>query len=214
MKCIMVLFIGAFVVISCRLRPAVDNFPDTKCRKWCATQKSADYKRDDYFTVECFGLSPAHASVCKGQCMVKRSESLPYDDDLPFASMIMEGDIRCHNKVLEAIGEGIKTGVCYGGNLTEEEGGRHPDPEKCQALQDEAEEECKKLPPDPASMDQMISNSYFVGGDNSPASGDNHFVLQCSGFAHAMECERRCEVKKLTGPLFRLSECPLHKKRM
>ncbi len=74
------------------------------------------------------------------------------DDSNILASVVIPGDRRCHNMFLEALDTGKKLGVC-GFNMN------NPDPEACQALKDQAKEECKNLPPDPSMMDQTVSGT-------------------------------------------------------
>ncbi len=68
------------------------------------------------------------------------------------ASVTIPGDIRCHNMFMEAYRLGRELGVC-GFDMN------NPDPEACQALKDQSQEECKKLPPDPSMMDQTVSGT-------------------------------------------------------
>ena len=71
------------------------------------------------------------------------------------ASVIMPGDIRCHNMIGEAFELGRELGVCFDGPLRingVRQPQTDPDPEACDALVDQAKEECKKLPPDPSMM--------------------------------------------------------------
>ena len=201
MRYIVMLLMGGFVILSCRLEPSA-GFPDKECRGWCATQKLfGDHKPDDYFVAKCIALSDVQVRKCEERCRVKaKFKSFSYIP--PYASMI-KGDIRCHHIVQEAIGRGIKMGLCYGGNLTKEEGGRHPYPEKCQALRDEAQKKCEKLPPDPRIdyLASFYSNSFndyyhYEGG---------YLTFECSGFPGAGKCEDQCEVRKLK----RLSSTPL-----
>ncbi len=71
------------------------------------------------------------------------------------------GDLRCYDMRGDAHELGKKQGVCYDGPFLK---GIHkaavdPDPEACQALIDQAKENCKKLPPDPSMMDQTVSGT-------------------------------------------------------
>ena len=85
------------------------------------------------------------------------------------ASVIMPGDIRCHNMISKAHALGKELGVCYNGpgiinGVIQDR--THPDPEACDALMDQAEEKCKKLPPDPSQMNQTVSGTtVFKDGE-------------------------------------------------
>ncbi len=74
----------------------------------------------------------------------------------------MPGDIRCHNMIGDAYALGRKMGYCFDGpgiidGVIQPQ--THPDIEACDALADQAEENCKKLPPDPSMMDQTVSGT-------------------------------------------------------
>ncbi len=90
------------------------------------------------------------------------------DDSNIKPSVIMPGDIRCHNMIGDAYALGKKLGYCYDGPLRingVRQAQTPPDPEACDALVDKAKEECKKLPPDPSMMDQTVSGTtVFKGG--------------------------------------------------
>ncbi len=78
------------------------------------------------------------------------------------ASVIIPGDLRCHNMRLKAYALGKKLGYCYDGPLRingVRQDQTHPDTEACYALADQADENCKKLPPDPSMMDQTVSGT-------------------------------------------------------
>ena len=79
----------------------------------------------------------------------------------PNASIMVDGDIRCHRLDIQALADGQKQGVCDDGSLTTGRKARHPDPEKCQALRDAAKKKCDALPPDPSMMNQKVSGSIF-----------------------------------------------------
>ncbi len=79
------------------------------------------------------------------------------------ASVIMPGDIRCHNMIGDAYALGRELGYCYNGTIHRINGvlpdKTDPNPEACDALVDQAKENCKKLPPDPSMMDQTVSGT-------------------------------------------------------
>ncbi len=105
---------------------------------------------------------PLYAS-CEDYC--NRSK---FDDSNIVASVIIPGDIRCHNMIGSAHALGQKLGYCYDGPLRingVRQDRTHPDSEACDALINKAEEDCKKLPPDPSMMDQTVSGTaVFKGG--------------------------------------------------
>ena len=80
-------------------------------------------------------------------------------------------DIRCKKIKKKAYVKGKQNGVCYNGP----EGGvqgKHPDPEKCQALLEEAERKCKALPPDPKSMKILSGTIIYKDGDPVSINGE------------------------------------------
>ena len=84
------------------------------------------------------------------------------DDSNIKASVIMPGDIRCYAMRGDAHRLGKKRGYCFDGPLFidgKEQPQTDPNPEACDALMDQAEEKCKKLPPDPSMMDQTVSGT-------------------------------------------------------
>ncbi len=105
---------------------------------------------------------PLYAS-CEDYC--NRSK---VNDSNIVASVIIPGDIRCHNMIEAAYALGRKLGYCFDGPLfigNVEQDQTHPDSEACYALADQAKENCKKLPPDPSQMDQTVSGTtVFKGG--------------------------------------------------
>lgn len=103
---------------------------------------------------------------CKPQSLVnhpfkscKEFCSPPGSD--PDASIMVDGDIRCHRLDIQTLAEGQKKGICDDGSLTTERKAKHPDPDKCQALRDAAKKKCDALTPDPSMMNQMVSGAVF-----------------------------------------------------
>ncbi len=104
------------------------------------------------FLITCFVLvsckfNKTFYASCEDYCNRSR-----VDDSNILASVIMPGDIRCHNMYMEAYRLGRKMDLC-GFDMND------PNPEACQALIDQAKENCKKLPPDPSMMDQTVSGT-------------------------------------------------------
>ncbi len=85
------------------------------------------------------------------------------------ASVVLPGDRRCRKIRGDAHELGRKQGVCFNGPLYingVRQPQTDPDPEACQALIDQAKENCKKLPPDPSQVNQTVSGTtVFKDGE-------------------------------------------------
>ena len=80
------------------------------------------------------------------------------------ASTIVPGGIRCHEELVQAMIEGKKLGLCDERSLSTGDEARHPDPEACLALINQAQEKCKASPYNSAMMNQAASGSVFFEG--------------------------------------------------
>ncbi len=100
------------------------------------------------------------------------------DDSNIVASVSIPGDIRCHEMRGAAYALGRKLGYCFDGPLRingVRQDQTHPNSEACHALADQAQKECKKLPPDPSMMDQTVSGTT-VFKDGKPVLIDGEPV--------------------------------------
>ncbi len=110
----------------------------------------------------CCKFNKTFYASCKDYCT--RSKEIPGNMD---ASVRIKNR-RCHNMYMNAMTEGEKLGVCYDGPSVIDgvrQDTTDPDPVACQALIDQSQEACKKLPPDPSQMNQTVSGTtIFKGG--------------------------------------------------
>ena len=84
------------------------------------------------------------------------------------ANLSVSIDLRCEKLLDEAYDKAVKDGFCYKfkeGEVIYSENVVHPDPEKCNALWDEAKKKCYALPPPgPDDIDQVSGSAIYHKG--------------------------------------------------